>query len=106
MVTIRKVKQDSIQIENDLKKSDEKINAVKESDKKVIDHPQRYGGDTEYECIKVLENWFTEEQFKGFCIGNSIKYLCRLGKKDDELQELKKAAWYINRYIEHLENKK
>lgn len=79
-------------------------NDIKESDRSVINHPNRYGGDTEYECIKVLEHWLSEEQFKGFCIGNAIKYLCRLGKKDEEVQELKKASWYINRTIEYLEN--
>lgn len=99
MVAIGKRHNDeSIRIENNLKEI--------ESDKKVIDHPQRYGGDTEYECIKVLEHWFNEDQFKGFCIGNCLKYLCRLGKKDDELQELKKASWYLNHYVEHLEGKK
>jgi hypothetical protein len=76
----------------------------KNHDRDVINHPQRYGGDTEYECIKVLEHWFDKEQFKGFCIGNALKYLCRLGKKDDEIQELKKASWYIERYIGHLES--
>lgn len=77
----------------------------KELDKNVINHPNRYGGDTEYECIKVLENWLSEEQFKGFCIGNTIKYMCRLGKKDEEIQELKKGSWYLNRLIENLEKK-
>ena len=32
-----------------------------EEDKKVIDHPARYNGGSEYECYKVLQNWLTEE---------------------------------------------
>ena len=76
-----------------------------EKDKKVIDHPQRYGGDTTYECIKVLQNWLPEEQYKGFLRGTIIKYLCRVGKKDDEVQELKKAEFYLKKLIENTEQK-
>lgn len=74
-------------------------------DVKVIDHPQRYGGDTTYECIKVLQNWMSEDEYKGFLRGNTLKYLCRVGKKDEVVQELKKAAWYLNKLIEFEENK-
>ena len=65
-----------------------------------INHPERYGGDTTYECIKVLEAWLPTEQYKVFLRGNAIKYLCRAGKKDDVAKELKKAAWYVNKLIE------
>ena len=40
------------------------------------------------------------EQYKGFLRGNALKYLCRVGKKDDTVQELKKAEWYLNKLIE------
>lgn len=72
----------------------------KEKDKSVISHPERYGGDTTYECIKVLEAWMPAEQYKGFLRGNAIKYLCRVGKKDETVQELKKARFYLDKYIE------
>ena len=62
-----------------------------------INHPERYGGDTTYECIKVLEAWLPTEQYKGFLRGNALKYLCRVGKKDNTVQELKKAEWYLNK---------
>lgn len=64
-----------------------------------VNHPNHYGGDTIYECIKVLENWLTPEEFEGFCKGNALKYLCRTGKKDEKIQELQKAKWYIERLI-------
>jgi hypothetical protein len=35
-----------------------------------------------------------------------VKYIARCGKKDDELQELKKASWYLKREIAKLENAK
>lgn len=72
----------------------------KEKDKSVISHPERYGGDTTYECIKVLEAWLPLEQYKGFLRGNALKYLCRVGKKDETVQELKKAKWYLEKLIE------
>jgi hypothetical protein len=38
----------------------------------------------------------------GFNLGNAMKYLWRAGLKDgeDELKDLKKAIWYINRELE------
>lgn len=68
--------------------------------KEEVNHPERYGGDTVYECIKVLDAWLPAEQYKGFLRGNALKYLCRVGKKDETVQELKKAQWYLNKLIE------
>lgn len=62
-----------------------------------IDHPAHYGGDTVYEAIKVIEAWGLN-----FSLGSAVKYICRAGKKENEpdLDDLKKAAWYLNREIE------
>ena len=68
--------------------------------KEEVNHPERYGGDTVYECIKVLEAQLPPEKYKGFLRGNALKYLCRVGKKDNTAQELKKAEWYLNKLIE------
>lgn len=40
-----------------------------------------------------------------FCRGNVVKYVARAGKKnkDTELEDLKKAQWYLNREINRLE---
>lgn len=42
-----------------------------------------------------------------FCRGNAIKYLARAGRKDPatEVEDLLKAAWYVQREIERLEAK-
>lgn len=66
----------------------------------AVNHPNHYGGaDNSYEAIKVIEAWQL-----GFCLGNAVKYIARAGKKrrNAELQDLRKAAWYINRRIEQL----
>lgn len=68
----------------------------------MVDHPVHYGGDTPYECIKVLKEWLDADEYMGFLRGNAIKYLCRVGKKDAAFQELKKARWYLDKMIEEL----
>jgi hypothetical protein len=60
-----------------------------------VNHPQHYGGDTTYEAIKVIEAWEL-----GFCLGNTVKYISRAGKKGDAVEDLKKARWYLDREIE------
>jgi len=65
-------------------------------EKEKVNHPQHYGGQgNPYEAIKVIEAWGV-----GFHIGNVLKYLSRAGKKDSKLEDLKKAQWYLTRYIE------
>lgn len=53
--------------------------------------------------IEVID--FIEDQKLPFHLGNVVKYVARAGKKDPTktVEDLKKAAWYINRYIQLLE---
>lgn len=68
-------------------------------DSEKVNHPAHYGGaDNPYEAIKVIEAWQL-----GFCLGNTVKYIARAGKKDPTVQDLRKAAWYLNREIERME---
>lgn len=65
----------------------------------TINHPPHYGGeDNQYEAIKVIEAWGLD-----FCLGNALKYISRAGKKDDTVQDLKKAQWYLQRKIDRME---
>lgn len=66
------------------------------ADKESVDHPAHYGGaENTYEAILVIEAWDL-----GFCLGNTVKYISRAGKKGDAVEDLRKAAWYLNREIE------
>ena len=68
------------------------------SNKKSVNHPEHYGGrDNAYEAIKVIEAWDLN-----FHLGNVVKYISRAGKKDPnkEYEDLKKASWYLQRYID------
>lgn len=52
--------------------------------------------------IEVID--YIKDKGLGFCLGNAVKYISRAGKKDPEkeIEDLRKAAWYINRRIEEL----
>lgn len=66
----------------------------------TVDHPQHYGGDTPHETIKCLRAWLSADEYRGFLLGNAVKYLSRVGKKGDRLEDLRKARWYLEALIE------
>ena len=63
-----------------------------------VNHPSHYKSESGMEAIDVIEAFELN-----FNLGNCIKYILRAGKKEDELQDLKKAMWYIKRQIKNLE---
>ena len=72
----------------------------------MVNHPDHYGGEESvYEVVKVCEAWDLDKDAYLF---NVVKYVARAGKKDPskELQDLKKALWYLDRKIQNLENEK
>jgi len=73
-------------------------------EKEMVNHPDHYqfGKNNEYEAIKVIDAWSLD-----FCLGNTLKYISRAGKKspEKELEDLKKALWYLQHKINKLENK-
>lgn len=71
-------------------------------EKEMVKNPSHYGGaDNKYEAIKVIEAWNLD-----FHLGNTVKYISRAGKKDPakEIEDLKKAMFYLERKIKNLEN--
>ncbi len=65
----------------------------------MVDHPAHYGGkDNPYEVIKVIEAYSLS-----FSLGNAIKYILRSPSKGKQLEDLKKARWYLDRKITALE---
>lgn len=55
-----------------------------------VNHPQHYVEQSAMvEPIDIL-------RFAPFDLGNALKYMIRAGHKDDELQDLLKASWYLD----------
>ena len=63
-------------------------------------HPSHYCEGRKYEPIDVIEDWNL-----GFLTGNALKYISRAGRKNDELEDLEKAVFYLNRRIKQIKNK-
>lgn len=64
-----------------------------------IDHPEHYGGKgNPYEAIRVITQWLSVEGALQFCLGNTLKYICRAGKKggNSMQDDLGKARWYLD----------
>ncbi len=63
-----------------------------------VNHPRHY---TEHpsgvECIQITEHM-------GFNLGNAVKYIWRADLKGNQIEDLKKAVWYINREIQRINN--
>jgi hypothetical protein len=62
-----------------------------------VNHPKHYTSGK----IEVID--FLEDQTLGFHLANVVKYIARSAHKGTELQDLRKAAWYLNRKISQLE---
>ena len=47
------------------------------------------------ECIEAIQSALTEEEFRGYCKGNAMKYIWRERHKGGT-ESLQKAAWYLD----------
>ena len=67
-----------------------------------VSHPAHYTDGK----IEVID--FIEDKGLNFHRGNAVKYIARAGKKDPtkEIEDLKKARWYLDREIDRLEKEK
>lgn len=66
----------------------------------AVDHPAHYTSHPSgIECIQVTEHM-------GFNLGNAIKYIWRADLKNNSIEDLRKAVWYVQREIEKREKNK
>lgn len=62
-----------------------------------VNHPSHYTGHPSgIECIQITEHM-------GFNLGNAVKYIWRADLKNDAIEDLKKAQWYIERELQKRE---
>ena len=72
------------------------LTPLSESGTDMVNHPPHYKTHPSgVECIQITEHM-------NFNLGNAVKYIWRAAEKGKQIEDLKKAAWYINREIERL----
>lgn len=76
-----------------------------ECDDKMVSHPSHYQSETGLEVIDVIEAFtFDLKGIEATDTGNILKYMCRWKQKNG-LQDLKKARWYLDHLIEHVQKR-
>jgi len=63
----------------------------------AIDPPHYQAHPSGIQCIQITEHM-------NFCLGNAIKYIWRAGLKNNAIEDLEKARWYIDREIARIEH--
>lgn len=71
-----------------------------ENENNIITHPAHYCY-SKYEPKDVIRDWGLN-----FNLGSTVKYIARAGRKDDIIQDLKKARQFLDFEIEYLENER
>lgn len=79
--------------ENKIQEAEDMVNSPKHYKLRGLD----------IESVDVIRATLTPEEFRGWCKGNAMKYLHRLGKKDDAVQDAKKAMKYLEWLVQELE---
>jgi hypothetical protein len=63
-----------------------------------VNHPRHYTKHPSgVECIQITEHM-------GFNLGNAMKYIWRADLKGNQIEDLEKALWYINREIQRIKH--
>jgi hypothetical protein len=77
--------------------SNEDLKALACREANLVDHPRHYNIG-KYEAIDVIEDWELD-----FHCGNAVKYIARHSYKESPKQDIEKAIWYLQRYLETLD---
>jgi len=86
-------------IDGDCPIEDEVKESIKDESMEKVNHPKHYNEHPAgIECIDVIEEF-------GFNLGSVVKYVWRAGLKpgENDLDDLRKAEWYIKREIQRRE---
>ena len=62
-----------------------------------VNHPRHYESDSGVECIEVASAL-------PYAVGNAVKYVWRAPYKGRCEEDLRKAQWFLNRYIDECTN--
>lgn len=70
----------------------------KEEPRDNVNHPSHYETG-KFECIEVMQEVFGINAVRDFCKSNAFKYIYRMDRKNGT-EDVKKAIWYLNKYLE------
>ena len=64
----------------------------------MVNSPAHYN-EANLETIDIIQS-VTKDGFEAYLQGNILKYVCRYRYKQNAVEDLEKARWYLNRLIE------
>ena len=73
---------------------------IRSKEKDMVNSPAHYNKHG-VECIQAIRATLTDQEFRGYCKGNVLKYTWREGYKNKD-EDLQKAQWYLNRLLSEL----
>lgn len=65
-----------------------------------VNHPAHYAEGRRFEPIDVIQDWNLD-----FCLGNTVKYISRCGRKNDAIEDLEKAKFYLDYKLRELQER-
>ncbi len=96
---INGIKQELAEIEKIQNYTDAAESPAEKPYKEMVSHPSHYQGN-KHECIDVMLDVFGKEKVSAFCELNAFKYLWRSDSKGTDIQDKRKAIWYLDKYNE------
>ena len=73
---------------------------IKNMERDMVNSPVHYNKHG-IECIQAIRATLTDEEFRGYCKGNVLKYTWREAYKNKD-EDLQKAQWYLNKLLSEL----
>lgn len=73
----------------------------------LINHPPHYTAGRRFEVIDVIEDAISRapDPVMANCQGHVLRYVLRLWDKDQPAMNAKKAAWYLERLLQHINSR-
>lgn len=75
------------------------VDLFEDVEESAVKHPEHYKTG-KFECIDVMVDVYGAEATKDFCLLNAFKYLWRCKHKGKEKEDIKKAIFYLEKYLE------
>jgi len=68
------------------------------SDHDIISNPSHYTSGRKFQPLDIILEWFPDD----YLLGQTLKYLSRIGRKGDPLEDAMKMRFYLDKKIELL----